>query len=139
RMTVEIRQAIENGIDARRLSIDDVFDTTYAPIEGSNPEQYRNRFVAFADAHVRPVLDRGMAADARGLAAAIIDVNGFLPTHISERSLPQGSDPLWNAEHCRNRRFFIDAQTAANLKSEAPFTMETYRQDLGGGRYRPVK
>ena len=117
----------------------DVFDTSYVRIAGSNPEQFTNRLVAFADAHVRPLLDRGIAADRRGLATAIIDANGFLPTHISSRSHPQGDDPLWNAEHCRNRRFFIDEQTAANLKSDAPFTMETYRQDLGGGRYRPVK
>jgi len=139
RMTDEIRHLIEAAIDDRRLSIDDVFDTRYVPIAGSNPEQFMNRMVPFADAHVRPVLDDAVAADHRVLATAIVDANGFLPTHISSRSLPQGSDALWNAEHCRNRRFFMDEQTAAHLKSEAPFTMETYRQDLGGGRYRPVK
>ena len=139
RMTIEIRHAIESALDDGRLSIEDVFDRNYAPIPGSNPEQFMNRMVPFADIQVRPVLDRAIAADPRVLATAIIDANGFLPTHISSRSHPQRSDPLWNAEHCRNRRFFIDPQTAANLKSEAPFVMETYRQDLGGGRYRPVK
>ena len=138
-MTVAIGRTIEDAIDEGRLAMGDVFDTSYVRIAGSNPEQFTNRLVAFADAHVRPLLDRGIAADRRGLATAIIDANGFLPTHISSRSHPQGDDPLWNAEHCRNRRFFIDEQTAANLKSDAPFTMETYRQDLGGGRYRPVK
>jgi methyl-accepting chemotaxis protein len=139
RMSVAIRHAIESAIDEGRLSIGDVFDTDYVLIEGSDPPQYMNRFVAFADAAIQPLLDRGIAADDRGIATAIIDMNGFLPTHIGSHSLRQGPDPLWNAEHCRNRRVFMDEQTAANLASEAPFTMETYRQDFGGGRYRPVK
>ncbi|KKC24722.1 hypothetical protein [Sphingomonas sp. SRS2] len=33
----------------------------------------------------------------------------------------------------------LGEQEHTNLKSDAPFVMETYRQDLGGGRYRPVK
>jgi methyl-accepting chemotaxis protein len=139
RLTLDIRQVTEAAIDAGRLSIDDVFDRDYALIAGSDPEQFMTRFVPFADQHIRPLLDRVVTGDSRVLATAIVDANGFLPTHISALSLPQGSDPLWNAEHCRNRRFFMDEGTAANLKSDAPFIVETYRQDLGGGRYRPVK
>ncbi len=139
RLMLDIRHIVEMAIDDDRLAIDDVFDHDYVPIPGSDPEQFMTRFVAFADGHVRPLLDRVVEGDGRVLATAIVDANGFLPTHISSRSLPQGPDPLWNAEHCRNRRFFMDEQTALNLKSEAPFLVETYRQDLGGGRYRPVK
>ncbi|WP_200933192.1 MULTISPECIES: methyl-accepting chemotaxis protein [unclassified Sphingomonas] len=139
RLMLDIRLVAEAAIDDERLSIEDLFDRTYVPIAGSDPEQFTTRFVAFADAHVRPLLDRVVEGDDRVLATAMVDANGFLPTHISSRSLPQGPDPLWNAEHCRNRRFFMDEQTALNLKSEAPFIVETYRQDLGGGRYRPVK
>lgn len=139
RLTLDIRQVTEAAIDADSLSIDDVFDRDYALIAGSDPEQFMTRFVPFADQHIRPLLDRVVTGDSRVLATAIVDANGFLPTHISARSLPQGSDSLWNAEHCRNRRFFMDEGTAANLKSDAPFIVETYRQDLGGGRYRPVK
>lgn len=139
RLMLDIRYVTEAAIDQGRLSIDDVFDRNYVRIAGSDPEQFMTRFVDFADAEIRPLLDRVVERDGRVLATAIVDANGFLPTHISSRSLPQGRDPLWNAEHCRNRRFFMDAQTAANLASEAPFLVETYRQDLGGGRYRPVK
>jgi len=139
RLMLDIRYATEAAIDEGRLSIEDVFDQDYKLIAGSNPEQFMTRLVDFADAEIRPMLDKVVERDQRILATAIVDANGFLPTHISSRSLPQGPDPLWNAEHCRNRRFFMDEQTAANLKSDAPFIVETYRQDLGGGRYRPVK
>ena len=139
RLMLDIRRTVETAIDRGSLTIEDVFDRDYAPIPGSAPEQFMTRFVDFADGHIRPLLDRIVERDARVFATAIVDANGFLPTHIGSRSLPQGPDPLWNAEHCRNRRFFMDEQTAANLRSEAPFILETYRQDLGGGRYRPVK
>lgn len=138
-LSIDIRRLVEAAIGRGQLTEADVFDDDYCHIAGSDPEQFLNRFVAFADAEVRPLLDRTVASDERVMATAIIDMQGFLPTHISSRSLPQGSDPLWNAEHCRNRRFFLDEGTAANLASDAPFVIETYRQDLGGGRYRPVK
>ncbi len=134
-----IQQLIERALDEGRLAMEALFDSRYVPIPGTRPEQFMTRFVTFADAQIRPLIDAAVAADDRVLATAIIDAKGYLPTHISSRSLPQGDDPLWNAEHCRNRRFFLDEGTAANLISDAPFILETYRQDLGGGRYRPVK
>ena len=115
-----------------------VFDTAYRLVPGSNPEQFTTRFVPFADRMVRPLLDR-WGRDERIVGCAIVDMNGYLPTHLTERSHPQGADAVWNAEHCRNRRIFMDAQTRAALASEADFRLYTYRQPLGGGRYRAVK
>ncbi|RVT89847.1 methyl-accepting chemotaxis protein [Sphingomonas crocodyli] len=134
-----IERVIEDALDSGELDEATLFDNRYVPIEGSNPKQYLTRFVPFADARIRPIIDRAVEADRRVLATALVDMSGYLPTHISAKSQPQGPDPLWNAEHCRNRRSFMDDQTAANLRSDAPFTLETYRQPLGGGRYRPVK
>lgn len=138
-MAEEIRQVIENAIATGVISEVEVFDRQYSEIEGSNPKQYLTRFVPFADANVRPILDRTILSNDRGYSGAMVNIDGYLPTHLSSRSHPQGSDPLWNAEHCRNRRIFMDAQTEAALQSNAEFILETYRLDLGGGRYRPVK
>ena len=60
---------------------------------GTNPQQYETRFCAFADVHVRPLLDRLKNELPRLIACAITDINGYLPTHISERSQPQGPGP----------------------------------------------
>ena len=57
------------------------------------------------------------AADGRIIGTAIGDMNGYLPTHLSERSHPQGPDPVWNDAHCRNRRIMIDDQT--RMRSQA--------------------
>jgi methyl-accepting chemotaxis protein len=116
-----------------------VFDTHYVPMANTNPTQYEVRFCAFADMHVRPILDRLMTEEPRLIAAAITDINGYLPTHISARSQPQSDDPKWNAEYCRNRRNFIDDVTRRAIASDKDAMLATYGMDLGEGRYLAVK
>ena len=135
----EVEMLIEAAIQAGEISADDVFDTDYRPMPGTDPVQHETRFCDFADARIRPILDRCMATEPRLIAAALTDTNGYLPTHVSERSQPQGADPAWNAEHCRNRRNFIDDTTRRAIASEKEAMLATYGMDLGGGRYLPVK
>jgi methyl-accepting chemotaxis protein len=133
-----IQTAVERGIDAGEISIEDVFDRDYKLIEGSNPPQYDSRFCDYADKHVRPVLDRVKGSDDRLIGSAITDVNGYLPTHLSERSHEPGPDPVWNDAHCRNKRIFMDETTAAAIVSEKPAMLATYRMELGD-KFIPVK
>ena len=133
-----IKTAIERAIDEGEVSLDDVFDQDYKVVEGSNPVQYTVRFNEAADKNVRPILDRVKSSDPRIIGSAIGDMNGYLPTHISERSQPQGPDPVWNDAHCRNRRILIDDTTRAALASDKPATLATYRMELGD-KFIPVK
>jgi methyl-accepting chemotaxis protein len=134
----QIKTAIEDAIDEGEISLEDVFDQDYQVIEGSNPVQYNVRFNDAADRHVRAILDRTKGADGRIIGSAIGDMNGYLPTHLTERSHPQGPDPVWNDEHCRNKRILIDDTTRMALASERPATLATYRMELGD-KYIPVK
>jgi methyl-accepting chemotaxis protein len=133
-----IKAAIERAIDEGEVSLEDVFDRDYKVIEGTNPVQYTVRFNDAADKHIRPILDRVKASDARIIGSAIGDMNGYLPTHLSERSHPQGPDPVWNDAHCRNRRILIDDTTRMALASDKPATLATYRMELGD-KFIPVK
>jgi methyl-accepting chemotaxis protein len=135
----EIQAIVERGIARGEIDVEAVFDTEYVPMPGTNPVQYETRFCDFADAHVRPVLDRLMGQQPRLIACAITDINGYLPTHISERSQPQSDDPEWNAEYCRNRRNFIDDITRRAIESDKEAMLATYGMDLGQGRYLAVK
>ena len=139
RSCTEIKRVIEAGVAEGKVKQEDVFDFEYVPMPGTNPVQYEVRFCAFADAHIRPILDRIMAEEPRLIAAAITDINGYLPTHITARSQPQSADPEWNAEHCRNRRNFIDDVTRRAIASDKEAMLATYGMDLGNGRYLPVK
>jgi len=134
----QIKTAIENAINEGEITLDDVFDQDYEVIEGSNPVQYNVRFNDPADRLVRPILDQTKGADGRIIGSAIGDMNGYLPTHLTERSHPQGPDPVWNDEHCRNKRMLIDDTTRMALASDRPATLATYRMELGD-KYIPVK
>ncbi len=134
----QIMAAIEQAVDSGEVTIEDVFDRDYKMLEGSNPVQYDVRFNAPADKYVQPILDRTKGADGRIIGSAIGDMNGYLPTHLSERSHPQGPDPVWNDEHCRNKRILIDDTTRAALASDKAATLATYRMELGD-KFIPVK
>ncbi|GAA4718134.1 chemotaxis protein [Sphingomonas lutea] len=134
----QIMATVDRAIDEGDVTVDDVFDRDYQLVEGSNPVQYDVRFNAAADRYVRPILDRIKMSDGRIIGSAIGDMNGYLPTHLSERSHPQGPDPVWNDEHCRNRRILIDDTTRAALESDRPATLATYRMELGD-KFIPVK
>ncbi len=133
-----IADAVERGLREGSVGESAVFDRRYLPIAGTNPVQYDNGFADFADAHIRPILDRYKAREPRIIGSAITDVNGYLPTHLSERSLQPGADPVWNDAHCRNRRIFMDEQTRTAIESDKPALLMTYRMELGD-KYIPVK
>lgn len=136
----EIRRLIGRALAEGRLSVADLFDTEYLPVAGTDPTQYTNRFVGFADAHIRPVLDVHTAGHPAIIGCCLVDINGFLPTHITERSRPhRAGERQWNLENGRNRQIFMDSQTRRALDSEGDFFLYAYRQDLGDGRYRALR
>jgi len=133
-----IMTAVEQGIDRGDITLEAVLDRNYVLVEGSNPPQYDNGFAEFADAHVRPILDRFKAREPRIIGSAITNLDGYLPTHLSERCHTPGPDPVWNDEHCRNKRIFMDETTRKACESDKPATLATYRMELGD-KYIPVK
>lgn len=136
----EVTERIERGIADDTLNLADLFDSDYRQIEGSDPAQYATRFVDFADSVLRPMLDRHTGEDSAIVGCCLIDMNGWLPTHISARSQPQrAGQRTWNMEHARNRQMFMDSQTRRALDAEGDFFLFTYRQDLGDGRYRALR
>jgi methyl-accepting chemotaxis protein len=133
-----IQLAVERGVESGEISMEEVFDRDYRLIEGTNPEQFDTQFCDFADKYVRPILDRVKGSDDRLIGSAITDVNGYLPTHLTERSHVPGPDPVWNDAHCRNKRIFMDDTTGAAIVSEKPAMLATYRMELGD-KFIPVK
>jgi methyl-accepting chemotaxis protein len=135
----EIHDVIEAGIARGEVSVEDVFDTNYIVMPNTNPVQWEVRFCDFADKYVRPILDRLVSEETRLIATAITDINGYLPTHITERSQPQSDDPEWNAAYCRNRRNFIDDVTRRAIASEKEAMLATYSMEFSQGKHLAVK
>jgi methyl-accepting chemotaxis protein len=126
--------ALEAAVAQGRISVADLFDEKYVPVRGSNPAQVTTRFVALTDELFPAVQEELLAFDPKVVFCAAVDRNGYLPTHNAKFSRPQGSDSVWNAANCRNRRVFNDRTGLAAGRNERRFLLQTYRRDMGGGR-----
>ena len=138
-MLQEIIAHTEAAIASGRITTSAIFDTDYQPIPGTNPQLFRTRLSDWADAEWRPFLDRAKASDSRVLAAACTDVNGFLPTHITERSRKPTGDLNHDTQFCRNGRIMLEAIDRKAKISNAPYMMAVYRQEGDGDSYVVVR
>jgi methyl-accepting chemotaxis protein len=134
-----IEAALEAEIDAGTITMAQLFDRDYKPVPGSNPEQVVTDATAITD-RLFPAIQEPIAErDPRIVFCAAVDINGYLPTHNAKFSKPQGSDPVWNAANCRNRRIFNDKVGLRAGQNEEPFLMQSYRRDMGGGQFAIMK
>jgi methyl-accepting chemotaxis protein len=136
----EIAVTIDGLLASGELTPSALFDTDYRARPGTDPVQYDNGFADLADRHVRPILDRFTRHNSGVVGCCLIDMNGYLPTHITERSqAPAPGQRLHNLEFARNRQIFMDSQTRRALDEAGEFFLFAYRQDLGEGRFRALR
>jgi len=135
----KIAAVFEDAVRGGRISMTDLFDENYVPVQGSEPEQHMTRFVTFTDDILPAFQEPLLQFDPKVIICCAVDRNGFLPTHNKKFSQPQGSDTGWNAANCRNRRFFNDRTGIASARNTKPFLAQTYRRDMGGGKFMMMK
>jgi methyl-accepting chemotaxis protein len=138
RLAALASRKLTEAVDQQLLSLDDLFDRDYKTIPGTAPEQFRTRYVEVFDRVLTPIFDGALTFANQVVFCTAVDVNGYLPTHNSKFSQPQGPDPVWNAAHCRNRRFFKDRVGLGAGRNIRPFFAQPYERDMGGGRYAPM-
>lgn len=135
RIGAEFEAAISRG----EISESRLFDENYREIRGTNPKQYLTEYVEFTDRVLPPIQDPLRRTDPRIVFCVAWARGGYLPTHNPEYSQPQGPDPEWNAAHCRNRRIFDDRAVAKVAGNTKAFLLQTYRRNMGGGRFVLMK
>jgi methyl-accepting chemotaxis protein len=138
-VAAEVTAAFEAALKDGRITEAQLFDRDYKPIPGSDPQQLMAGCVALTDKVLPAIQEPLLDFDQRVVFCAAVDVNGYLPTHNLKFGQPQGSDPVWNAAHCRNRRIFNDRVGLAAGKNKEPFLLQTYRRDMGGGNFVMMK
>ena len=137
--STQISEIFSKAVESGELSIGDLFSENYQPIAGSDPEQLMTPFVPFTDKVLPPIQEKILELDDKVVFSAAVDRNGFLPTHNLKFSKPQGSDPVWNNANCRNRRMFNDRTGLSAGQNKEKFLLQTYRRDMGGGKFVMMK
>ena len=130
----ELTTIFENAVSSGAISMEDLFDTDYVEIAGTNPVQYRTKFLDWADRALPALQEAFVAKDKTMAFAAMIDRNGYLPVHNRIYSQPQKpGDVTFNTANSRNRRIFNDAAGLAAGQNTRAYLIQTYARDMGNG------
>ncbi|MGX7925882.1 methyl-accepting chemotaxis protein [Tsuneonella sp. HG094] len=135
----EIVAQAECGIASGALTAGALFDYDYREVPGSNPTLYRTAMSDWADAYWRPVNDRVVAEGGPIKMCSQANMQGFLPTHVSERSRRPTGDLAHDTKYCRNGRILFDPIDRKAKASNAPYMMAVYRQEGDGTTYEIVR
>ncbi len=131
---VALTRIFEDAVTSRAISIDDMFDTDYVAIAGTNPVQHRTRILDWADRALPPFQEAFLARDPRMAFCVMIDSNGYLPVHNKVYSQPQRpGDVVWNTANSRNRRIFNDPAGLAAGRNRRSYLIQSYARDMGNG------
>jgi methyl-accepting chemotaxis protein len=134
-----IGAAFSEGVARGAIPLQALFDQRYKPVAGTDPVQTLAPYTRFCDQVLPALQEPILALDPRVVFAACVDRNGYLPTHNRKFSAPPSGDPVWDAANCRNRRMFNDRVGLRAGQSTAPFVLQVYRRDMGGGAYVLLK
>jgi methyl-accepting chemotaxis protein len=130
----EISRALEGLISDGRLAQEALFDNDYVVIEGTDPVQYRTRFLSALEEILPAIQEPLLASDDRMVFCVAVDRNGYLPVHNRKYSFPQRpGETAWNIAHSRNRRIFDDRAGLAAARNVRPYIIQVYPRDMGNG------
>jgi methyl-accepting chemotaxis protein len=136
----QIAQLLEESLRTGAATLADLFDEDYRPVDGSAPQQHMTRFVTLAERLFPQVQERVLALSDKVVFCIAVDRNGYIPCHNEKYNQPQRTgDVVWNTANCRNRRIFNDRTGLASARNQRPFLLQTYRRDMGGGKFVILK
>ncbi|MGA2126091.1 MAG: methyl-accepting chemotaxis protein [Xanthobacteraceae bacterium] len=130
----KVSAALEDAVSAGKITREALFDNHYVPIPGTEPVQYRTRYLDVLDAILPPIQEPLLATDRRMTFCATVDRNGYLPVHNRIYSqLQRPGDVAWNTANCRNRRIFDDRAGLSAARNVRPHLIQSYPRDMGNG------
>lgn len=136
----QVAQALEQALAGGQISLQDLFDEQYTPIPGSEPLQHVTRFNTITDSILPSIQEAALNRLPQVVFCIATDRNGYIPTHNKKYCHEQRKgDVVWNTANSRWRRIFNDRTGLASARNRRPFLLQTYRRDMGGGRFVMLK
>ena len=125
-----MEQLLEEQLDSGRFKMEDVFDTNYIPISGTDPQKYHTRYDSYLDKTILEIEDEYLK-DEQVVFAVLVDSNGYLPTHNSKYTKPLTGDKEKDKVGNRTKRLFNDPVGLAAAKNEKDLLKQVYARDTG--------
>ncbi len=134
-----VERTFEEVLARGEISLEELFDRDYKPIPNTNPQQFTTRFLEMADRVLPPIQEEILKVNSKVVFGLAINQDGYVSAHHLHCSKPQGSDPVWNAANCRNRRIFNSRAELAGVTHTRDHLVQTYIRDMGGGNMMLLK
>jgi len=125
-----MERILAEALASGRLTPDQLFDERYQPIPGTDPQKYHSQFDRFTDGAVQPLEDEFLKDD-QVVFAALVDRNGYLPTHNTKYSAPLSGDKEKDKVGNRSKLMFNDEVGLAAARNRQPFLKQVYHRNTG--------
>jgi methyl-accepting chemotaxis protein len=135
----EVSRIFEQGVEKGEISMGDLFDTDYKKVPGVEPPHYVVRHTEWSARKLAPLVNAVVDGSPDIVACTPGDVNNYYPIINEAFAKPPTNDPLWNASHSRARTKQLDRTSLNQMKTTKPFLVQTYRRNMGGGRFDLMK
>ncbi|MBU0917389.1 MAG: chemotaxis protein [Gammaproteobacteria bacterium] len=136
----QVAERLEQALGSGRISLTQLFDERYQPLAGSNPAQHSAPFNALTDDLFPALQEAALKALPEVVFCIAADRNGYISTHNKVYCHPQRpGDVVWNTANSRWRRIFNDRTGLASARNTRAFLLQTYRRDMGGGKFVLLK
>ncbi len=127
----EIQRTFERAISSGLIREDDLFDRTYRPIAGTNPQKYASRFDQLTDKILPPIQEKVIDQHPQLVYAICTDQNGYVPTHNTKFARPATGDYQIDLINSRSKRIFNDRTGSRCGAHTRKMLLQTYMRDTG--------
>ncbi len=135
----QVSTLFEDAVQRGEISINDLFDTQYQQVPDITPPHYLTRNTEFCARHLGPLCNEIVDSSPDIIACTPGDMNNYYPIINREFAKPPTADPVWNAANSRARTRQLDRTSLNQMKTKKPFLVQTYRRNMGGGRFDLMK
>jgi len=119
-------------IDTNILSEKALFDREYKVIPGTKPAMYTTKYDQLFEKYIQDFQDEFLRVDKDLVYSAVVDINGYAPTHNSNYSQPPRKDMQYNLRYSRAKRKFDDTVGLRAARYIGTGTLEQlYTRDTG--------
>ena len=126
----QVEQAFEQALAQGTLTMDDLFDRNYRPIDGTHPQKFATRFDRFTD-QVLPGIQEPLLKQQGLIYAIMIDDHGYVPTHNNQFAHKETGDPEVDLVKSRSKRIFTDKTGQRGGQHQEKLLLQTYKRDTG--------
>lgn len=130
-MARKVGAALDNAVEKKKISIDDLFDSKYQPIAGTKPQKFNTRFDALCDQLLPQIQEALVGQNPEMVYAITCDRKGYVPTHNKRFAQPLTGNEQVDFVNNRTKRIFDDPVGRRCGDHEKVFLLQTYRRDTG--------